>query len=91
MGSSACVVSAEGRGWTQSRMPWQSEKRCLLPGATCLPLGGGPGLPLASEPLALPTTTGKARPSLTVRIRGVLLCALFCWLWVGFFHCCCCF
>lgn len=55
MGSSACVVSAEGRGWTQSRMPWQSEKRCLLPGATCLPLKGGPGLPLASEPLALPS------------------------------------
>ena len=37
------------------------------------------------SPWCSPSTTGAGKPSLTVRVRGVLLCTLFCCLWVEVF------
>lgn len=61
---------------------------CLSPAACCLPWRGREGalgFRMASSPWCPPAITGKGGPSLTVRLLGILLRALFCWLWVGAF------
>lgn len=84
MGSDAGVECPEGRN---CKMPLQPAR--MQPPASCVLAafwrGGDPGAPMAFSTWRSPAITGKGRPSLTVRVCGVLLCALFCWLRVGVF------
>ena len=77
-----CLPNA-GTGLSERSLP--SKERCLPPAAACLPAGEVPGLLVASESLMFPSHhwCGQAFPY--SKVRGVLLCTLFCWLWVGIF------
>lgn len=77
--------SSEGwQCWCGSSWEWRKQSECVpSPHPACLPLGGISELLPWARALGVPSRPWQGQPSLTVRLFGILVGALFCWLWLG--------